>query len=466
MRLKDRDMNWYKNLVKISGNEIDQNPEGKNTFEIRLDLIPELEKKLKPLQNKAEKLGLQPISFNVSEPFVKKVMMDDGSIEQEVAMEFVNVTIVGNFPILAGWEFVVRLTHLPDPNNPGGYNNIVNPPNAVYPDFYKTAPPWCEHCNVLRNRISTVILKNTASGEYKQVASTCLKDFVSTEQNIVSYIESVLKFLSSAETSSKTSGETLDVSRMGGYKGYLIDTLSALEVASALIREKGFTSGRAAYENPGLTSTAALIRDYFFDDIKHRMSLKVSEEDKKTAQEAIEWIQAKKDEPGATDFIWNLSVITSNPYTNWKSLGYLAALIPSMMKERGQKQKWQIDKEENAKSDYVGNIGDKILSKMVFQGATSFEGTYGTTHVNKFVDASGNKYTWFSSSRPVTEDTTEGTPKGYTGSLKEGEEIYLFGTIKDHKEYKGVKSTLITRCKVVPENKLEAYKKKATLSLI
>ena len=65
-------------------------------------------------------------------------------------------------------------------------------------------------------------------------------------------------------------------------------------------------------------------------------------------------------------------------------------------------------------------------------GVYGTEGTYGHTDIVKFRDLKGNLFTWFAS--------------GYT-DLERGDRISIKGTVKNHDTYRGVKQTILTRCK-------------------
>jgi hypothetical protein len=87
-------------------------------------------------------------------------------------------------------------------------------------------------------------------------------------------------------------------------------------------------------------------------------------------------------------------------------------------------------------SEWIGEIGDKLKDiKVQLTRKYSFDSKYGVTTVYNFVTEDGNNLTWFSSTyQPY--DIGEWMKIKYT-------------TIKDHNEYKGVKSTVITRTKLV-----------------
>ena len=90
-------------------------------------------------------------------------------------------------------------------------------------------------------------------------------------------------------------------------------------------------------------------------------------------------------------------------------------------------------------STWIGEVGDKLKDiKVKLTRKYNFNGKYGVTTVYNFVTEDGNNLTWFSSTyQPY--DIGEWVKIKYT-------------TIKDHSEYKGVKSTIITRTKLVNIN--------------
>ena len=100
------------------------------------------------------------------------------------------------------------------------------------------------------------------------------------------------------------------------------------------------------------------------------------------------------------------------------------------------------ERERKAKSQYVGEIGDKIdldvvLEKRAWFEVKSFSG-FGTEtmHVYTFRDDHGNALVW---------KTTSGT------DAEAGTTVHLKGTIKEHTEYNEEKQTVLTRCRVTQQ---------------
>ena len=94
---------------------------------------------------------------------------------------------------------------------------------------------------------------------------------------------------------------------------------------------------------------------------------------------------------------------------------------------------------ENNKSNFVGNIGEKIETVALFSRCFTIERrgfpSWKTVLIDvcEFVDESGNVYVWFTSA---------------IFKSRRGDTVKLRGTIKAHDEYKGTKQTVLTRCKV------------------
>ena len=87
-----------------------------------------------------------------------------------------------------------------------------------------------------------------------------------------------------------------------------------------------------------------------------------------------------------------------------------------------------------ANREWYGETGekiDKVLMTLIYKG--EFESRYGFTNILKFEDAEGHLFTWFTATNRKEEIGTK---------------LYVSGTIKEHAEYKGEKSTTLTRCKL------------------
>lgn len=95
------------------------------------------------------------------------------------------------------------------------------------------------------------------------------------------------------------------------------------------------------------------------------------------------------------------------------------------------REKWEAD--HAPKTEWYGSINDKVTLDVTLKSIRGFDGVYGWTSIITFEDTQGRQFLW------------------KTGSYieaQEGDKVTLKGTIKAHSEYKGIKQTELTRCKV------------------
>lgn len=110
--------------------------------------------------------------------------------------------------------------------------------------------------------------------------------------------------------------------------------------------------------------------------------------------------------------------------------------IENRRKEEFNKQ----NKIEEKTSEWVGEVKQRITVNVTYIGSASWEQPAYLSwepdvlmYLHKFVDADGNMLVW---------KTTSGI------SIDENTTVELTGTIKEHKEYKETKQTVLTRCKI------------------
>ena len=83
-------------------------------------------------------------------------------------------------------------------------------------------------------------------------------------------------------------------------------------------------------------------------------------------------------------------------------------------------------------SEFQGEIGDRIERAVTVTKAIPVDGYYGASTMHVFTDDDENVYVWTTAAK----------------TLEVGKSYLLKGTIKELKTYKGVKQTVLTRCKV------------------
>ena len=88
---------------------------------------------------------------------------------------------------------------------------------------------------------------------------------------------------------------------------------------------------------------------------------------------------------------------------------------------------------ESDESEYQGQIGDKLELIVVVEKAIALDGYYGLSTMHIMRDYDGNCYVWTTAARSWEIDS----------------EHHIIGSVKDHKQYKGVRQTVLTRCREV-----------------
>lgn len=117
----------------------------------------------------------------------------------------------------------------------------------------------------------------------------------------------------------------------------------------------------------------------------------------------------------------------------------------------------KIAEEERAKANaevtYYGNVGDKFELTLTFDKSFGFEGAYGFTYIHLFHDDENHCFKWSSSngSYKVEYDKTADFGGVEYCEFEVGHKYLMKGTVKAHNEYKNVKQTVITRCKVLDD---------------
>lgn len=96
------------------------------------------------------------------------------------------------------------------------------------------------------------------------------------------------------------------------------------------------------------------------------------------------------------------------------------------------REKWEAD--HAPKTEWYGSIKDKVDLSVTLKTIRGFDGVYGWTSILTFEDHQGHQFIW---------------KTGSYVEVQEGAEVTLKGTIKAHTEYKGIKQTELTRCKVM-----------------
>ena len=397
-----------------------------------------LEKKLNKIRNKCAKYGCEFKFERLGEHIEEKTYFEyDDSVYGEprvigkynVNVKFIDIDVEGVAKV-NGWQFAASLEYT-------SKGNIIKAvPGIEIPERFYNCEPWCEHCKTARDRRYSFVVFKEESGEFKQVGKACLKDFTGgLSAEAVANFESFFKEIEEAkECIGYGNGRTY-------YKvsDYLACCAESIRLFG-FVKNGGLavsTSDRAEamyrYEN---NMRCSKFDEKIIDECKTRGFNSRREENVKLAESVAKW--AVENELNS-NYHHNLKVACSLEYSGRRDLGLLASVFPAYDRnleveaEKAEREARALAEPE--KSGYVGEIGKRVsfVPKEV-KCVTSWKTMYGYTSIYKMTDVDGNVFTWKTS-----------------GDIYENDQrvaVKITGTVKEHKEYRGVKQTELTRCKV------------------
>ena len=210
----------------------------------------------------------------------------------------------------------------------------------------------------------------------------------------------------------------------GGYRAAnLILIEDTIAGACSVIREHGFTSKKSEYEGDGV-STASLL-----EAKQSGLALKIEDCDKAKAAQVIEWIDSIDPSTVESEYLEKLFYLVDARSCDRKNLGIVVSSVSAF-----DRHVLNLEREANkGKSVFVGAIKKRENFKLTCVTSIALpDYGFGPSFVNVFRDGEGNCLTWKTSF-----------------AFDKEEVVTLKGTVKEHKEFRGEKQTVLTRCKVI-----------------
>lgn len=436
------------------------------TYRVLASRIPELASAIDHLAKKAARLRLSPITMEVGEPvdvptlhienatytFWEAKHGDLATLEAEGRIRyrrFHDVTILGDRPRLAGWEFCATLQHLETEDGQAITMLRVAPGvDGDLPEKYRTATAEnCDHCRRrIRNRKDTYILRHIESGKWMQVGRSCTQDFLGGQNphDVAAQLDMLLLAAAAAESASEDNG--------GGGGGGRLESRwplrEFLAVVATFVRTDGWISrgrARAAGDFSLLSATADDAVKYLSppplrdsqarDDWKKWAAAHpVTEADKATAVAALNFARSDlADKASRSDYEHNLLVACSLASVDARLAGIVASLIPYHLREIEQ----LVERTAAKESQHIGTVGERLTLEVTLGKIIPLEGgVYGPTYLHKLIATDGARLVWFASNK---------------GDMIEGQNYTVKATVKAHSERDDTKQTVVTRLSVLTE---------------
>ena len=386
--------------------------------------------KLNKIISRANKKGLDGmISYTVSDPYiVKKRNHPDAPI---VENKVVDVTVKGEVPKINGWSFIGKLTH----DGAGDFVTVLSAPGMKIPAKYRKSKGDCDHCNRARYRKNTFVISK--NDKFMEIGRSCLKDFFPSVN--IEWIVDYFKYIDNM----LDSGEIKDFDSFTGVKVRPSAPLDfILMVSNAVIRRDGWMSATAANkimekdEDADVIPTSSEIIHQinlllgFITPTKHDSIIELSKKDEEIAPKIIDFV--RNDMYGDDDYVYNMKNFFSLDEVELRYVPFVASGISAYNRSV---EKVIETKAKKAVSNYVGEIGEKITADVEVIGAKYVSSFYGSSLLVRMVDDSGNTFSTFYS--------------GCKFDPEVGDKFTIMGTVKAHKEFKGWKSTMLIRVKVI-----------------
>lgn len=403
--------------------------------------MPGLMHKLAGLSRKSKKLIGKDINFKIlrevrtprTRPYFDGRMLPVRDHEGNQVFDlFYEVTIQCDVPKINGWSFVATIDHSSDSGN------IVRvSPNADFtaPEIYRTIRPKCDHCQKIRGRNDTFLLRCDATGDVKQIGSKCLRDFIGHD------IKSVLAMAQIIYQSipSDHDGEEDWTGGIGKNQKYIY-VRTFVAHTSAVIRHDGWMPKKQAEIKQEMSTADAVHQNMFRRPDGKWKPYDVTSKDIEIADAALTWgasLATSRD-----DYLYNLSVVARDVLVANRSIGILASLISAYMRHINQRIE-QPNALDLTASRHFGSQGARVtISATLYAYKPTAGGQWGPTHIYRFLTDEGNVVVWFASDR-AAQSLDLGILEAKQRVL-----VKLTGTIVNHQAHEHIQQTVMNRCKI------------------
>lgn len=387
--------------------------------------------KLAKLSRRAERIIGRPLSAQIVDSVERKVGED--AYLQPLFATFYHVRLDAEPVKVEGYSFLATIDHM---NDAGNIIRAMPGITAEIPESYRTAKAFCHHCNSHRTRRNTYLLQSEKDGSIVQIGKNCLADFIGRDaEDLARRAEFMSSFNSLGDSEDDFDGAY----PMRDHR--TTDTLTYLGHVAVMIRINGWMSrGAARAKDDGTESTSDLAYTNMYPPKnpktgKRERTERVEDADKALAKAALDWARSLGEKTSRSDYEHNVHVIASEHFIEFKSTGIAASIVSAYLRAEERLKVTQKVFADVTASAHIGKVKERITFGKV-RVLTSYSGVTGSGFpVNRytFVTAEGNVLEWSAST---------------SQKLVQNQEVVLIGTVASHGEYKTVKRTRITRCKV------------------
>lgn len=301
----------------------------------------------------------------------------------------------------------------------------------------------CDHCHSDRYRKSVVIIKDTETGEIKQVGKSCLNKYLSSTLSHFSNLLLTIDEIMENSIAEDNEGFFEGFSMFSNY----MDVEKFLHCAYTDIVERGYhkrDSYEVQYNNVECTASSVLTA---YD----KFNAELTAEQKETVKECIKAYSDFVEKQGHSDFSDNVLKLLSKTYIERKYLNMIV-FVPTFLLNKRKFEAEKKAKQEQAKkfnaslnNSYLGEVKEKVSVKVRLINQHVYENCWDGYHTSysvmyTFITEQGNLVQW-KTAKTICDDTDK--------LINDKTFFTLTGTIKECKEFRERFYTVLTRCKVV-----------------
>ena len=383
------------------------------------------------IENKCAKYNLH-FHFEVVGSEYRDVKQEDGTT---ITCRFIEVEVEGLMKH-ENWEFIAKIDHHTQGNIIRQFKTDIE-----VPEKYRYTDSVCEHCNSNRRRKFTYLVHNTETDDWKQVGSSCLKEFTmgldaEAVARYISFFDEVIK----GETSLFSGVHYVSFYKLAEFLSHAKETVDRFGyVSRATADEEYKTSTRdrawAYYRHFGFGDTSRV----YEKEINEAIDIGYNADRDDIAEyvkNAIDWVRnLAEDDMKGNSYLFNLHIACMDDYFDSSNAGFIVSLIPTYYRHLS-KLEYEAKKKREAEmnpSRHQGEIGKRIEFKPASITCVSCnDSLYGVSYLYRILDEAGNVYMWS------------------TGNFVDCNETFqsVRGTVKSHDEFRGIQQTFLTRCKI------------------
>lgn len=350
---------------------------------------------LNKMIRKVNRLGGQ-MSYTIGLPYSYR-------LDPATMVEAIDVAIEADQLIRqpGGWSVIAHLEHTPK----GNIVTMVNGCDA--PASWYNIDPNCDHCHTIRARSITYMVEDN-NGNIKQVGRSCLRECTGIIPELcIAYMD--IDRL--GEEWSQWDNDCIRASAL-----YPVEDVLAYAMQS--IEQRGYVRS----DESGSTKLAV------FDALANNAT--IDDWARKYAHDIIDWLASLPDDTIGLEA--DCKALAAIGWCKRKHIGRLAYMPVAYQRDMERKAVTDMQTKQGKDSNYIGKLGQRITASVESaKVVTSWDTSYGVTYLVKFTTADNNVLVWYASKCPDLSHCTE-----------------IIGTVKEYKDYNGIRQTVLTRCKI------------------